>query len=211
MKKIIVSIVIVICSQFIKSQPFNVIFYSGYSTDGKHYADIPLEVELEYFPVDWFSVFAGYEKFNSSYDEFDNPMYAFYGIGFNSQFSYNLPKLGFNYYPLINGRSKVAIGTFVGRGKVSRNSTPFISYLDSRESEGSDKIYEIAIISGDYKKNLTGYGVHFRYTYEVLKDQLSLGVKIDYTGFKFMDTFKCYVPDVIGVKLSVGVLLNKPE
>ncbi|MFB6318715.1 hypothetical protein [Saccharicrinis sp. FJH54] len=211
MKKILVSIAVVVCFQFVKAQPFNIIFYSGYSTDGKHYSDIPLGVGVEYFPVEWFSVFAGYEKFSSAYNEFDNPRYAFYGIGFNSQFSYSLPKLGFNYYPLINGRSKVAIGTFVGRGTVSRNSTPFISYLDSRESEGSEKIYEIAIVSGDYKKNLTAYGVQFMYMYELLKDQLDLGLKIDYTGFKFMDTFKCYVPDVIGVKLSVGILLNKPE
>lgn len=211
MKRIIIILIILNSIPLIKAQELNASFGLGYSKAGKHYNDIPLEFQIEYFPLSWISVFTGYEKFNASYNEFDIPRYAFYGIGFNSQFSYSLFKLGFNYYPLIHGRSKVALGGFIGRGLVSRNSTPFISYLDSRQSVNSEKIYEIAIISGDYRKFLTASGFQFIYSYQVIKDMLSLGIKFDYTGFRFQNTFKYYVPEIVSVKLSIGMSLNKPE
>jgi hypothetical protein len=136
------------------------------------FADVPLSVDLEYFPLNWLSVYAGYEKFSGSF-KFDED------LNFNEHLSYSMPKMGINYYPIVFNRSRVFVGGFAGIASQQLNTINYIQITELYNREPQIT----GIIFGDYKKSVLGYGIQMGYSYQIVKDRFNIGVLFDYTKF----------------------------
>ncbi len=206
MKKILTLILFAQLFKLCFSQDLSLYTSFGFATADRNFSDVSLGVSLEYLPLDWISIVVGYEKFSSAYNEFGSGDYLFSGIDSYSQFSYSLPTIGFNYYPFIFKRHRVGFGPFVGYGRVMMNKTSRLSYNSELgfNSQGAE-LYDVEILLGDYSELRFTYGMHFTYSYEILKERLNVNLRLDYTDIIFEDTSRYFTPNILGAKIGIGM------
>lgn len=195
------AIIIFIFFANLNAQKLSLNVSSGYKFENFEipivFADVPLSVDLEYFPLEWLSVYAGFEKFSGAFSEdlFSSDYYQ-------EHLSYSLPKLGFNYYPIIYKRSKVCLGAFVGQAFQNLNTIYSVTMVYN-EANNTNRI--IGIEFGDYKKNLLTYGMKMAYSYEIIRDKINLSFILDYT--KFVIESNTFPGVLVSAQIQVGIIL----